>query len=172
MPQVDLNRYGLHNPAGVVRAPDIADPTSGGGPTPEGELDFDRWARDTTAGVGRLVATAEAGELDALEGAIEALEALEEELRKPFEQLRELRDLAGRIRGQARHAPSFIRGKVLADARRLTDTADRLLGPLKSVLRSYRDGRWQLMALQAEEESPGDAPVFEDAESLIAHLES
>jgi hypothetical protein len=37
-------------------------------------------------------------------------------------------------------------------------------------LRALRDFRWSLMALRAEAEDPGDAPVFDNPQDLLLHL--
>jgi hypothetical protein len=42
--------------------------------------------------------------------------------------------------------------------------------PSVAVLAPLRDLRWSLMALRAEKEDPGDAPVFDNPQDLLVYL--
>jgi len=45
-------------------------------------------------------------------------------------------------------------------------------GSLLRGLRVLRDLRWDLMALRAETEAPGDAPVFDNPQALLEYLKT
>lgn len=170
MLQADLDRYGLHNPPAVVR-------TSVAGKLPRArsakkEVDLDQWARATAEGIDKLVSAAEHFEAEDIEEAIEYLERLEQEARQPWEQLKGILEYVNGAQEQATHTPEGLQGALLKRVRRLANAVESLLSPIESVLRSYRDGRWRLMALQSEKEPSGSAPVFEDGDSLLAYLKS
>jgi len=170
MLQSELNQYGLRNPSAVVRIPEASDRSQ----TVAAEEDFDlhQWAKGVARGVDKLVAAAEHGEVEDIEKAIEHLEALEEEVRRPWEMLKSLLESEEVVHTLTVQAPAGIRGSVERQVLELGNTLQDLLSPIESVLRSYRDGRWNLMAIQAEKEPPGNAPVFDDADSLLSYLKS
>jgi len=49
---------------------------------------------------------------------------------------------------------------------------DRYLRALGAILKLFRDGRWRMMALRAEVEPAGDAPVFSDPHELLEYLQA
>ncbi|HSS53003.1 MAG TPA: hypothetical protein VLX28_29015, partial [Thermoanaerobaculia bacterium] len=49
---------------------------------------------------------------------------------------------------------------------------DHYIAALNESLEMLRDFRWQIMTIRADNESPGDTPVFDDAEELIKYLDA
>ena len=50
--------------------------------------------------------------------------------------------------------------------------SSRWIEALLGELRVLRDLRWDLMALRAEAEAPGDAPVFDNPQALLEYLKT
>lgn len=166
-----LDDYGLTNPPAVVYAFEQDALSSDKSRAAELEFDFERWAETVTSGVAKLLADAESRDPSGLESAIQAFEQREEELRPSRAELLTVRKRARKFETDTMRLPVAMRGALLADAARIDHTAEKLLKPIESVLRSYRDGRWQLMALRAQMEPPSGNPAFEDADSLLAFLQ-
>lgn len=167
MPALYLEQFGIESPPAVVWTAEEEALQHDAERPAEEELDLDRWVAETTGGLARLVAEAEESRQLDLDRAIGELEELESE--------------AGIVQGKVakirREAPIWRRLSVQKglrdDARRMTFYANRAehwLRSTEAVLPALRDARWQLMAIRAEREEPGDAPAFDDADSLIAHL--
>lgn len=169
---LSLADYGLTNPPAVVHAIGQNALSRDKNRAAEKEFDFERWAKTVRSGVAKLIADAENRSIQDLESAIRTLEQMEEELRPSRSDLLSVRNKARSLETDAMRLPTAMRGVLLADAARIDHTASKLLGPIESVLRSYRDGRWQLMAIFAQSEPTGSTPVFEDADSLLAFLQS
>jgi hypothetical protein len=91
---------------------------------------------------------------------IDALEEWERKLRDAF--LSDLRQ-AEKDRREATSLPPKYRAQAI-------HTADRQIKIFSEVLKNIRDSRWQLMAIRAEREDPGDAPVFSDPDALLQYL--
>ena len=168
----DLDQYGLHNPPAVVHVAESSGLSRDQIRAAEKEFDVEQWVRNSVDGVGRLIAAAEDGKVPDVEAAIEALQHLEGELLEPRGQLQETLDDLEKIRERALRGPLGIRGSVLADVTRLSGKLETISQAIGTVLRSYRDGRWNLMTIQADREPAGDAPAFEDADSLLAFLKA
>ena len=49
---------------------------------------------------------------------------------------------------------------------------DRYIAALNESLEMLRDFRWKIMTIRADNESPGDAPVFDDPEELMQYLDA
>lgn len=94
--------------------------------------------------------------------AVDAIQDWEENLRKIF--LPDLRE-AKKQRKEAALLPHGHRATAI-------ETWDRQIQIYSGILRTVRDCRWQLMALRAKREDPGDAPVFDDPEALLQYLNS
>jgi hypothetical protein len=54
----------------------------------------------------------------------------------------------------------------------LVTVLERFTQVFLAILRGFRDLRWNLMALRAEVEDPGDAPVFDNAQDLLGYLKT
>lgn len=65
-----------------------------------------------------------------------------------------------------------LTGVAPAERPKATAMADRHINTILSTLEALRDARWQLMALRADVEDPGDAPVFENPDELLRYLRS
>lgn len=88
----------------------------------------------------------------------------EEELRRhlPFEV-----ELIGTLK-----AGTFSFPIANADKAPLVSTCERYIKARQSALATLRDLRWDLMALRAETEDPGDAPVFDNSQDLLDYLKT
>jgi hypothetical protein len=165
----DVDSYGLHNPTTVVH--ELGDDAiSRDREQAAGEeLDFEQWARENVERVDKLTADAGVGKVEP-GPAIAHLEHLEAELRPVWQQVRRTAATARNLESQAMRMPAAVRVKLMAQTATLLINVSKLLNLIGSVLRAYRDGRWELMAIQAENEPEGEAPVFDDAKSLLAFL--
>lgn len=167
MPALYLEQFGIESPPAVVwTAEEEALQRDAERPAEE-QFDLDRWVANTAGGLARLVAEAEESKQIDLDRAIGELEEMESEARS----------VHGRVAKIRREAPIWrrlsARKGLRDDVRKMTfyaNSAEHWLRATKAVLPALRDARWQLMAIRAEREDPGDAPAFEDADSLIAHL--
>jgi plasmid stabilization system protein ParE len=97
-----------------------------------------------------------------LDEAVEAMEEREANLREGFLPL--LRQ-AEKAREDVPSLPPRYRELAL-------QIADKQIKVYSGILESLRDVRWQLMALRAKAEGPGDGPVFDDPEELERYLET
>jgi hypothetical protein len=95
------------------------------------------------------------------DGAVESLQRWEEHLKGIY--LPDLRQ-AEKNRRQVSSLPPQFRAGAKA-------MADRQIRVYTDILRNVRDTRWQLMAIRAEREDPGDAPVFSDPKALLQYLD-
>ena len=76
-------------------------------------------------------------------------------------------DLVQRLR-----AETFSSRMSASDKARLLSACDRFLKAIQGILETLRDLRWSLMALRAEAEDPGDAPVFDNPQDLLDYLKT
>jgi plasmid stabilization system protein ParE len=97
-----------------------------------------------------------------LDEAVEAMEEWEANLREGFLPL--LRQ-AEKAREDVPSLPPRYRELAL-------QIADKQIKVYSGILESLRDARWQLMALRAKAEGPGDGLVFDDPEELERYLET
>jgi hypothetical protein len=94
---------------------------------------------------------------------IDSLLETEEEFKREFMPHVEL--------ARQRRAGAFSRTDLSAADRALSvNLSDRRIKALLGGLETLRDLRWSLMALRAETEDPGDAPVFDDSQDLLRYL--
>lgn len=92
--------------------------------------------------------------------AVDAIQKWEEDFKKIF--LPDLR-YAKKQRKEAALLPPKHRAMAI-------ETVERQIQIYSGILRTIRDCRWQLMALRAKREDPGDAPVFDDPAALLQYL--
>ena len=98
-----------------------------------------------------------------LEEHIESLQTWEERLRGEW-----LPQLAI---AQEVKTGTFLLPKIsTAGKATLVGVLDRYIQALRGTLETLRDLRWTLMALRAEVEDPGDAPVFDSPQDLLGYL--
>jgi hypothetical protein len=88
----------------------------------------------------------------------------EEELRRhlPLEM-----ELIGTLK-----AGTFSFPIAASDKAPLVSACERYIKARQSILKTLRDLRWDLMALRAEAEDPGDAPVFDNPQDLLDYLKT
>lgn len=58
-----------------------------------------------------------------------------------------------------------------AERARAIAASDRYTKAVTDMLELLRDARWRIMALRAEHEDPGDAPVFDNSQALLQYLD-
>lgn len=167
MPALYLEQFGIESPPAVVWNAEEESLQHDAERPAEEQFDLDRWVAETTGGLSKLVAEASDSRQIDLDRAVEELEEIESGVRG-------FRSRAARIR---REAPIWrrlgARSGLRDGVREMTyfvNAAEHWLRATGIVLPALRDARWQLLAIRAEREDPGDAPAFEDADSLIAHL--
>jgi prefoldin subunit 5 len=98
-----------------------------------------------------------------LEEHIESLQTWEERLRGEW--LPQL-EIAQEVK-----AGTFLLPKIsTAEKAILVNVLERYIQAIRGTLETLRDLRWTLMALRAEVEDPGDAPVFEMSQDLLGYL--
>jgi len=107
-------------------------------------------SRKIFEGMERKVAAGERPE--DLDETIDSLLETEEEFK------RELLPYVDRARQQQTAAPGSL--------------SSRWIEAILGGLRVLRDLRWDLMALRAETEAPGDAPVFDNPQALLEYLKT
>jgi hypothetical protein len=94
---------------------------------------------------------------------IDTLEESEKSLREILAPtLRDLKEGRGEIFSVGALSP--------AERARAIAVPEHIEGLLKAALEDFRDTRWRMIARRADLEDPGDAPVFDDPEALIAYL--
>jgi hypothetical protein len=102
--------------------------------------------------------------LQDLDRVIEFLQTDEEERRK---RLHPVLDAVEKLKAGFFSYPIPSTDKAL-----LVTTFDRFIQALTAFLESSRDMRWDLVALRAELENPGDAPVFDNPQDLLGYLKT
>ena len=156
----------------------LESPSPGPGDSTGAEEDFGRFANETLANLERLVARAEreveSQGVEILDGLIDHLATIEEETRTTWKGSQAARDTARRVRGELEELSATAPGRaeLLKGVEEPLARIDRWIEAAESVLPAYRDTRWKLMALRADHEDPGDAPVFDDPEQLKKYLAS
>lgn len=140
--------------------------------------DLARFASETVANLDRLVEQAEeelASEgVEFLGALIERLATIEERTRAECRDMQRTRETAGQVRRLLQELPESAPGRdeLLSGIQRPLARMEQWLESVEAVLPAYRDARWKLMALRADHEDPGDAPVFDDPEELEQYLAS
>ncbi|HEX4963678.1 MAG TPA: hypothetical protein VF173_22825 [Thermoanaerobaculia bacterium] len=99
-----------------------------------------------------------------LDVAVDWLSSQEEDRRKQLPALLEL--------VQKLQADTFSSRMAAADKARLLSACDRFITASRVIPQTLRDLRWSLMALRAEGEDPGDAPVFDNPQDLLDYLKT
>jgi prefoldin subunit 5 len=70
-------------------------------------------------------------------------------------------------------AGTFLLPRIsAAEKAALVNVLERYIQALRGALEILRDLRWTLMALRAEVEGPGDAPVFDNPQDLLGYLKT
>ncbi len=104
-----------------------------------------------------------AGELpEELDGTIDSLLETEEEFKREFLPHLEL----------ARQRKAAVSSSAVKASASTASLWDRWIDAILGGLRVLRDLRWDLMALRAETEAPGDSPVFDDSRDLLEYLKT
>jgi hypothetical protein len=101
----------------------------------------------------------------ALEAVIETLRAAEQHLKNEMKPGFDRLDLIRRETFALQIATPGERARVLA-------IVDRHKSTVTESAELLRDFRWKAMAMRADLEGGGDAPVFDDPEELVAYLNS
>jgi len=168
MPTLYLEQFGISSPAAVLvheqeesRQWEIEQPA-------EIQSMPQQWFREAMGGVRKLLSDADAGAAD-LDKAIAELEAVETEIRRLYTETMGVKRegeivRAKVVRQQDREAVQRVNRNI--------NLAQQWLDAAKAVIPALRDARWQLMAIRAESEDPGDAPAFDNADDLISYLVS
>jgi len=73
---------------------------------------------------------------------------------------------------QELQANTFSSHLALPDKALVLSACDRFIKAMRGALETLRDLRWNLMALRAEAEDPGDAPVFDNPQDLLDYLKT
>ncbi|HKI00810.1 MAG TPA: hypothetical protein VKK31_02405 [Thermoanaerobaculia bacterium] len=73
---------------------------------------------------------------------------------------------------QIREGSFSLPGTTSGERAKAISAADRHAKAIAGILELLKDARWQLIALRAESEDPGDAPVFDDPEDLLRYLQA
>lgn len=171
IPALDIDAYGLAPPAEVHRfESELAEYERD--QAAEGRFDLDRWVADSRNGVEAMLRDAEAGKLADLNAAIKKLESYEEAVRPHYLMVRDQLEGLIAAKRQAMSLPPVTRGEMLSRLEGLRYRGDRMLAAAESVLRLYRDSRWELMAMEAESRPESDTPIFDDADALVTFLKS
>jgi hypothetical protein len=104
-----------------------------------------------------------AGELpEELDGTIDSLLETEEEFKREFLPHLEL----------ARQRKAAVSSAAVKAPASTASLWDRWIDAILGGLRVLRDLRWDLIALRAETEAPGDSPVFDDPRDLLEYLKT
>lgn len=169
-PLLSLQDYGIQQtPADLVAEIRILSADEGRSEA-DGQTNLKDWARRTESGIARLVADVESRGAQNLDELIAVLEELEGDLRS---QVAEAKSLSSKIKSTRQQEAKLSRQRTPESIRELTRLAQRaqkVIGAGQDVLRIYRDGRWQLMAIRADAEGEGDSPVFDDVDQFMKHV--
>ena len=63
-----------------------------------------------------------------------------------------------------------MHGATPGERARAIAAVDKYVAALNESLEMLRDFRWKIMTIRADQEDPGDAPVFDDPEKLTEYL--
>jgi hypothetical protein len=96
---------------------------------------------------------------------IEAIAKLEEDLRRQW--LPQI-ELARNVKADTFRLPKI----AAADKAKQVNVLERFIKAILGVLETLQDLRWSLIALRAEADDPGDAPVFDNPQDLLAYLKT
>jgi hypothetical protein len=105
---------------------------------------------------------------------IEHLAAIEEDTRAELRGIQKTRETARQVRKLLQELPKSAPGRreLLAGVERPLARMESWIEAAEVLLPAYRDTRWKLMALRADHEDPGNAPVFDDPDQLDRYLAS
>lgn len=105
------------------------------------------------------------GDSEAVETAIEDLLRYEQRLKKVYEPtIRRVKAINKSLFSSSSMSPG--------ERARVITVADRYSKVLTETIELLRDTRWRLMVKRAEFEDSGDAPVFNDPETLLLYLDA
>jgi hypothetical protein len=170
LPVLSLQDYGIHQTPADLVAEIRALGADDGRAEADGEVSLSDWVRRSETGMGRLCTDVESRGAENLDELIALLEEVEDDLKSRVAKAKGLR---ARIRAARRQEARRSQPTTPEAIRRLTDLAQRAEAVVEAgvqVLRIYRDGRWQLMAIRADAEGEGDSPVFDDVDQLMKHV--
>lgn len=97
--------------------------------------------------------------------AIDTLRSIEEEFKN------DLAPTINRVKA-TRKATFSMPGASSGERARGIAAVDHYIAALNESLEMLRDFRWKIMTIRADNESPGNAPVFDDPEELIKYLDA
>lgn len=166
---------------GIHHLPAVVEPRSGSGTRGKTRLtgvdqELARLPDETLANLSGLVDQAEeevAGEgVEFLGELLERLAKIEEDTRRELRGIQKTRETARQVRKLLQELPRSAPGRreLLEGIERPLSRMDRWVEAAEILIPAYRDTRWKLMALRADYEDPGDAPVFDDPEQLDRYL--
>ncbi len=172
---LSLDNLGIRQPPPLVESRGRSRGKKDLGSRQAAQQDLSRFARETVANLERLVTQAEqevAAEGVDLGALIERLEAVEKDTRAQWRDVRLSRETARRIRSLLQDLPESAPGRraLLLGLEQPLARIEEWVQAAEVVLPAYRDARWKLMALRADHEDPGEAPVFDDPEQLEQYL--
>lgn len=172
---LSLDDLGIRQPPGLLVP--ASHPGGRGAATPADEPDeLAQFGSEMLTNLDRLVEQAEeqvASEgVEFLGSLIERLATIEERTRAEWRDVKRSRETACQVRGLLQELPESAPGRdeLLTGVQQPLARMEQWLEAAETVLPAYRDARWKLMALRAEHEDSGDAPVFDDPEELEQYL--
>jgi hypothetical protein len=85
---------------------------------------------------------------------------------------KEVRGKLPRAMEQGLQADVFSPQISAANKALLVSACERFIKARQGILETLRNLRWSLMALRADAEDPGDAPVFDNPQDLLGYLKT
>jgi hypothetical protein len=173
---LSLDDLGIRQPPPLVESRDRSRGKRARGSHQAAHQDLARFARETVDNLERLVAQAEeelaAEGVEFLGALIERLAAIEEDTRAQWRAIRGSRETARQVRRLLEDLPESAPGRqgLLLGLEQPLARIEEWVQAAEVLLPAYRDARWKLMALRADHEDPGDAPVFDDPDQLAQYL--
>jgi hypothetical protein len=172
---LSLDDLGIRQPPALLVPPSRSGARSAGKPA-NGADDLGHFARETVANLERLVEQAEeqvvSEGVEFLGALIERLASIEAGTRAECRDMQKSSETARQVRRLLQELPKSAPGRteLLKGVERPLARMEQWIEAAEAVLPAYRDARWKLMALRADHEDPGDAPVFDDPEELEQYL--
>lgn len=172
---LSLDDLGIRQPPPLVESRGRSRGEKDRGSRQAAQQDLSRFARETVANLERLVTQAEqevAAEGVDLGALIERLAAIEEATRAQWREVRVSGETARQVRRLLQDLPESAPGRqaLLLGLEQPLARIEEWVEAAEVLLPAYRDARWKLMALRADHEDPGEAPVFDDPEQLERYL--
>ncbi len=171
MPLLSLQNYELSQPSAVMPTQDEILRAKDGRPRNAGpQVDPTIWPARVRQGFKRLFRDIQDSDAQNLDNLIDGLATWELDLgirltadERKLAEMRRTLERATRSSGSPR--PSFLR-----ELSTVVQKLEEMTRAASEVQKLYRDGRWQLMAMRAELEDDGDAPVFDDVDAMLDHV--